>query len=134
MPYLAGAQSQPSETRVYFTALALRTHPALARNPIPIIRPAGCAPQLPGPGCEVDDCTPSAPRMSRGEAGLSLSVYVALTYIPSRRRTPFCVFCEREAFCFLCAVQRSPLLGRIPWLVGLYAACTIALFLFSWHT
>ena len=22
----------------------------LARNPIPIIRPAGCAPQLPGPG------------------------------------------------------------------------------------
>ena len=35
----------------------------LARNPIPIIRPAGCAPQLPGPGCEVNDCTPSAPQV-----------------------------------------------------------------------
>ena len=34
---------------------------SLARNPIPIIRLAGCASQLPGPGCEVNDCTPSAP-------------------------------------------------------------------------
>ena len=34
---------------------------SLARSPIPIIRPAGCASELPGPGCEVDDCTPSAP-------------------------------------------------------------------------
>ena len=38
---------------------------SLARSPIPIIRPAGCASQLPGPGCEVDDCTPSAPRPTR---------------------------------------------------------------------
>ena len=28
---------------------------------MPIIRPAGCASELPGPGCEVTDCTPSAP-------------------------------------------------------------------------
>ena len=34
---------------------------SLARSPIPIIRPAGCASQLTGPGCEVADCTPSAP-------------------------------------------------------------------------
>ena len=32
-------------------------------QPDPIIRPAGCAPQLPGPGCEANDCTPSAPRI-----------------------------------------------------------------------
>ena len=31
-------------------------------NPTPIIRPAGCASELLGPGCEVTDCTPSAPR------------------------------------------------------------------------
>ena len=34
---------------------------SLARSPIPIIRPAGCASELPGPGCEAADCTPSAP-------------------------------------------------------------------------
>ena len=34
---------------------------SLARSPIPIIRPAGCASELPGPGCKVNDCTPSAP-------------------------------------------------------------------------
>ena len=34
---------------------------SLARSPIPIIRPAGCASELPGPGCEATDCTPSAP-------------------------------------------------------------------------
>ena len=66
-----GTRGQPSETRVYFTALSLRTRTpprgqgSLARSPIPIIRPAGCASQLPGPGCEVDDCTPSAPRPTR---------------------------------------------------------------------
>ena len=32
----------------------------------PIIRPAGCASQLPGPGCEVADCTPSAPNLTLG--------------------------------------------------------------------
>ena len=38
---------------------------SLARNPMPIIRPAGCASELPGPGCEVNDCTPSAPSAQR---------------------------------------------------------------------
>ena len=33
------------------------------RHPMPIIRPAGCASELPGPGCEVTDCTPSAPSL-----------------------------------------------------------------------
>ena len=33
---------------------------SLARSPMPIIRLAGCASQLPGPGCEVNDCTPTA--------------------------------------------------------------------------
>ena len=32
---------------------------------MPIIRPAGCASELPGPGCAVDDCTPSAPSAPR---------------------------------------------------------------------
>ena len=31
------------------------------RSPMPIIRLAGCASQLPGPGCEAANCTPSAP-------------------------------------------------------------------------
>ena len=31
---------------------------------MPIIRPAGCASELPGPGCAVNDCTPSAPSVS----------------------------------------------------------------------
>ena len=34
---------------------------SLVRSPMPIIRLAGCASQFPGPGCEVNDCTPSAP-------------------------------------------------------------------------
>ena len=41
--------------------LLARGQGSLARSPIPIIRPAGCASQLPGPGCEATDCTPSAP-------------------------------------------------------------------------
>ena len=44
-----------------FGTAVLCARPALARNPMPIIRPAGCASELPGPGCEVNDCTPSAP-------------------------------------------------------------------------
>ena len=39
---------------------------SLARSPMPIIRLAGCASQLPGPGCEVNDCTPSAPSAPEG--------------------------------------------------------------------
>ena len=35
-----------------------------------VIRPAGCASQLPGPGCEVTDCTPSAPSARRHHTGI----------------------------------------------------------------
>jgi len=38
------------------------TQGSLARNPIPIVRPTGCASELPGPGRAATNCTPSAPR------------------------------------------------------------------------
>jgi len=44
-----------------YVQCAARGQGSLARSPMPIIRPAGCASQLTGPGCEVADCTPSAP-------------------------------------------------------------------------
>ena len=44
-------------------------------------RPAGCASQLPGPGCEVIDCTPSAPRGASAKCA-----WFGLTVNPGRKR------------------------------------------------
>jgi len=52
---------------------------------MPIIRPAGCASQLPGPGCEVDNCTPSAPSAFALRAGCGCAAGRGRTRAGSRR-------------------------------------------------
>ena len=49
------------DRRKYRAAESLRAEFASRRANKEFYRPAGCASQLTGPGCEVADCTPSAP-------------------------------------------------------------------------
>ena len=67
--------------------------------------------------------------MSRGEAGLSLSVYVALTYIPVGGL--LCVFCERGLLFFVCRSAFTPPRTDLPWLVGLYGRSEVYAFFLS---
>ena len=67
--------------------------------------------------------------MSRGEAGLSLSVYVALTYIPVGGL--LCVFCERGLLFFVCRSAFTPPRTDLPWLVGLYIRSEVYAFFLS---
>ena len=61
----------------------------VAPYPMPIIRPAGCASQLPGPGCAVTDCTPSAPSLDAltSSQGWAPCMWVGGLHAHNKQRT-----------------------------------------------
>ena len=50
------------------------------------MRPAGCASELPGPGCEADDCTPSAPSAGHKNTTNALALQWTLRHVMGRTR------------------------------------------------
>ena len=62
---------------------------------MPIIRPAGCASELPGPGCEVDNCTPSAPSALREKREAQLAEHVK-THKPNVTKCLTCLLLQNQ--------------------------------------
>jgi len=84
---MAGIQpSQPSAGGWLSLPPLARGQGSLARSPIPIIRPAGCASELPGPGCEAADCTPSAPSLLYPDQAFQREMAERSRRQPSRTR------------------------------------------------